>query len=114
MLLEGLHFKNGAIVAEVVTGSTLTELVVAADVAVMVESVPCRMMSKVVDELAEEYTGKDLCYKLNTDDYPNVASQSGIKTVPTLLFFKNREEQETLIGVVPKSTVSVTLDKYIE
>ncbi|KAI3513511.1 hypothetical protein L1887_20846 [Cichorium endivia] len=106
-------------VAEVVTGCTWTELVVAADVAVMVEfwateCVPCRMVSNVVDELAEEYAGKALCYKLNIDDYPNVASQYGIKTIPTLLFFKNGEEQETLIGVVPKSTVSATLDKYIE
>ncbi|CAI9266657.1 unnamed protein product [Lactuca saligna] len=101
---------------EVVTGCTWTELVVAADMAVMVEFwAPEReMISPVVDEVAREYAGKALCYRINTDDYPNVATQYGIKTIPTLLFFKNGEEQESLIGVVPKSTISATLHSYTQ
>ncbi|KAL4559188.1 hypothetical protein LXL04_031322 [Taraxacum kok-saghyz] len=100
---------------EVVTGCTWTELVVAADLAVMVEFwAPECGPSPVVDDVAREYAGKALFYRVNTDDYPNVATQYGIKSIPTLLFFKNGEEQESVNGVVPKSTISATLDKYTE
>ncbi|XP_057469585.1 thioredoxin M-type, chloroplastic-like [Actinidia eriantha] len=75
---------------------------------------PCRMISPVVDELAKEYAGKILCCKLNTDDCPNIATQYGIRSIPTVLFFKNGERKESIIGAVPKSTLTTTIEKYLE
>ncbi|ONK77416.1 uncharacterized protein A4U43_C02F6300 [Asparagus officinalis] len=74
---------------------------------------PCRMIAPVIDELAKEYAGKIACYKVNTDDCPNIASKYGIRSIPTVLFFKNGEKKESVIGAVPKSTLSATLEKYI-
>ncbi|KAM7253041.1 hypothetical protein ACFE04_025659 [Oxalis oulophora] len=75
---------------------------------------PCRMIAPVVDELAKEYAGKISCYKVNTDDCPNIATQYGIRSIPTVLFFKNGEKKESVIGAVPKTTLSATIDKYVE
>lgn len=71
------------------------------------------MIAPVVDELAKEYAGKIACYKVNTDDCPNIASQYGIRSIPTVLFFKDGQKKESVIGAVPKSTLSATIDKYI-
>lgn len=75
---------------------------------------PCRIIAPAIDELAKEYAGKISCYKVNTDESPNIAAKYGIRSIPTVLFFKNGEKKESVIGAVPKSTLSATIDKYIE
>ncbi|KAM7256823.1 hypothetical protein ACFE04_012564 [Oxalis oulophora] len=75
---------------------------------------PCRMIAPVIDELAKEYAGKIACFKVNTDDCPTIASQCGIRSIPTVLFFKNGEKKESVIGAVPKSTLSAAIDKYLD
>lgn len=75
---------------------------------------PCRMIAPVIEELAKEYSGKVACFKLNTDDHPNIATEYGIRSIPTVLFFKNGEKKESVIGAVPKSTLSATIEKYLE
>lgn len=72
------------------------------------------MIAPVVDELAKEYAGKILCCKVNTDDCPNIATQYGIRSIPTVLFFKKGEKKESVIGAVPKSTLSAAIDKYLD
>ncbi|KAJ6805869.1 thioredoxin M-type, chloroplastic-like [Iris pallida] len=74
---------------------------------------PCRMIAPVMDELAKEYVGKIACYKVNTDDCPKISSNYGIRSIPTILFFKNGEKKESVIGAVPKSTLAATIEKYI-
>ncbi|KAF3793165.1 Thioredoxin M-type [Nymphaea thermarum] len=74
---------------------------------------PCRMIAPVVDELAKEYAGRVACFKVNTDDWPSIATQYGIRSIPTVLLFKNGEKKETVIGAVPKSTLSTTIEKYL-
>ncbi|XP_038884238.1 thioredoxin M-type, chloroplastic-like [Benincasa hispida] len=102
-----------------VTESSWNNLVVESQKAVLVEfwapwCGPCKIIEPVIKELAAEYAGKIVCLKLNTDVSPNVASKYGIRSIPTVLFFKNGEKRESVIGAVPKSTLAATIDKYVE
>ncbi|KAL6905504.1 hypothetical protein ACP4OV_003105 [Aristida adscensionis] len=74
---------------------------------------PCRMIAPVIDELAKDYAGKIKCCKVNTDESPTVASTYGIRSIPTVLIFKAGEKKESVIGAVPKSTLTTIIDKYI-
>jgi thiol-disulfide isomerase/thioredoxin len=51
--------------------------------------------------------------KLNTDESPSVATEYGIRSIPTVMIFKNGQKLDTVIGAVPKSTLVTTIDKYI-
>lgn len=64
---------------------------------------PCRMIAPIVEELAEEYDGKIKVGKLDVDDNQQTAVKYGVRSIPTVLFFKNGEVAETVIGAVPKS-----------
>ena len=51
--------------------------------------------------------------KLNTDESPGIATEYGIRSIPTVMIFKNGVKVDTVIGAVPKSTLVATIDKYI-
>ena len=74
---------------------------------------PCRMVGPVVEELADIYAGKVKVVKLNTDENPNIASQYGIRSIPTLMIFKGGERVDMVVGAVPKSTLADTLEKHL-
>lgn len=74
---------------------------------------PCRMVAPVVDEIAEQYEGKIKVVKLNTDENPNIASQYGIRSIPTLMIFKGGQRVDMVVGAVPKTTLANTLEKYL-
>lgn len=74
---------------------------------------PCRMVAPIVDEIAREFEGKIRVFKLNTDENPNVASQYGIRSIPTLMIFKDGQKVDTVVGAVPKTTLSNTLSKFL-
>lgn len=74
---------------------------------------PCRMVSPVVDEIANQYDGKVKVVKVNTDENPTVASQYGIRSIPTLMIFKAGQRVDMVVGAVPKTTLSNTLEKYL-
>ncbi len=74
---------------------------------------PCRMVAPVVEEIAEQYKGQMKVVKVNTDDNPSVASKYGIRSIPTLMIFKGGQKVDMVVGAVPKSTLSTTIEKYI-
>jgi len=71
---------------------------------------PCRMVGPIVDELAGEYEGKAVIGKLNVDENPAIAENYGIRSIPTMLVFKNGEIVDKIVGAVPKTTISGKLD----
>ena len=74
---------------------------------------PCRMIAPVIEELAEEYEGKAVIAKVNTDEAPEIAGQFGIRSIPTVLFFKNGELVDQMIGAAPKAQYAAKLDALI-
>jgi len=74
---------------------------------------PCRMVAPVVDEIAEQYDGKVKVVKLNTDENPGIAGQYNIRSIPTLMIFKNGQRVEQVVGAVPKATLATTLEKFL-
>jgi thioredoxin 1 len=71
------------------------------------------MVAPIVDEIAKDFEGRIKVFKLNTDENPNVASQYGIRSIPTLMLFKDGQKVDTVVGAVPKTTLSGTIAKYL-
>lgn len=74
---------------------------------------PCRMLGPVVAELAEEYAGKVVVGKLNTDDNKETASAYRVSAIPTLLFFKGGKVVDTVVGVQSKAALKARLDALL-
>ena len=74
---------------------------------------PCRMVAPVVEEIAELYDGKLKVFKLNTDNNPATAGQYSIRSIPTLLVFKDGQRVDAVVGAVPKTTLATTIDKHL-
>ncbi|HEY4799128.1 MAG TPA: thioredoxin [Bacteroidia bacterium] len=70
---------------------------------------PCRMVGPVVEELAKEYEGKAVVGKMNVDHNPTVPTQFGIRSIPTILFFKNGQLVDRQVGAVPKAALETKL-----
>jgi len=64
---------------------------------------PCRMLSPIVDEIAEEMAGQVSVAKCNVDEADEVAMQFGIRSIPTLIFFKGGQPVDKLVGALPKA-----------
>ncbi len=64
---------------------------------------PCRMIAPIVEELANEYEGKVKIGKLDVDENQGVSIKYGVRSIPTLLIFKDGKVKDTVIGAVPKS-----------
>lgn len=62
---------------------------------------PCKMLGPVIEQLASDYDGKCVVGKVNVDDEPDLAQRYGIMSIPTVMFFKNGEEVDKKIGVMP-------------
>jgi len=74
---------------------------------------PCKMIAPVVDELSEEYAGKIAFHKLDVDENPTTAAKYGVRSIPTLLFFKGGKPVSSIIGAVPKREIKKRLDQVL-
>jgi thioredoxin 1 len=72
---------------------------------------PCRMMSPVIDELAEGYKGKVTFAKVNTDENQDIATRYQVMAIPTLLFFKDGKLADRKVGALPKKSLEAELTK---
>lgn len=101
-----------------VSDATFKEEVLESSVPVLVDfwapwCGPCRMVAPVVDEIAEQYAEQVKVVKVNTDENPGIASQYAIRSIPTLMIFKDGAKVDMGVGAVPKTTLANTLEKYI-
>jgi thioredoxin 1 len=75
--------------------------------------VPCRMLAPVVDTIAEEYNGRVKVLKLNTDDNIKTSGKYGIRSIPTLLLFKDGVVKEQIVGNSSQGTIAKMLDNHL-
>ncbi len=71
---------------------------------------PCRMVTPVIDKLAQKYQGKFKFCKLNVDENPKTATKFRVMSIPTLMFFKNGQVADTVIGAVPEGVLQPKID----
>lgn len=74
---------------------------------------PCKMLAPTVEELAGEYEGKIVVGKVNVDDNPQTATKYGIRGIPTLLFFKDGQVVQQLVGVKSKAEIKKVIDENL-
>lgn len=72
---------------------------------------PCKMMAPILNEVAEATEGTATIYKLNVDEQQQVAAQFGIRSIPTMILFKDGKEMERIIGVKSKEAVIASINK---
>jgi thioredoxin 1 len=74
---------------------------------------PCRMVAPVIEGLETKYDGKVKFCRLNVDENPQTAAKYRIMSIPTLMFFKNGEVADTVIGAVPERVLQPKLDALL-
>ncbi|MCX2727301.1 thioredoxin [Thermomicrobium sp. 4228-Ro] len=74
---------------------------------------PCRMIAPILEEIAEEKTGKLKVAKVNVDENMQVAMQHGISSIPTLILYKNGKPVERMIGAMPKQRLLQQIEKHL-
>ena len=74
---------------------------------------PCRALAPVVEELAHEFAGKAVVGKCNVDDCDDLPMTFGIRSIPTLLFFKNGQLVDKLVGAAPKADIAAKLNSLL-
>jgi thioredoxin 1 len=74
---------------------------------------PCRMVAPSLEKLAGEYGGKLLVAKVNTDDNPEYAMKYGVQGIPTLLFVRNGQEVDRIVGAAPYPMIKARIDTVL-
>jgi len=74
---------------------------------------PCRMIAPAIEQLAGEFEGRAVVAKMDVDHNPQVPMQFGVRSIPTLLFFKDGQVVDQLVGAVPKKQLANKLDTLV-
>ncbi len=74
---------------------------------------PCKMIAPAIEELAADFDGKAKVAKVNVDEQPNLAQQFGVRSIPTLLFFRDGKVAEQLVGAAQKDALAEKLTSLI-
>lgn len=74
---------------------------------------PCRMIAPSVEAVAEQFNGKAKVFKMDVDNNMDTPSRYGIKGIPTLILFKNGQEQERVVGAVSRDAIARLIEKYV-
>ena len=101
-----------------ITDDSYNEIVMKAEVPVLLDFYaewcgPCKILGPIIDELAEEYDGRALVAKVNTEVNPKLSQHFKIKSIPTILFINNGLLVERFSGLIPKPNLAEILDEYI-
>lgn len=101
-----------------VTDSTFEEEIVKSDKPVVVDfwavwCGPCKMIAPIMEEFADEYSGKIKIAKVDVDNNPNIAVKFGIRSIPTVMFFKDGKIVDQIIGAMPKSHFEDRIQKLL-
>ena len=101
-----------------VSESSWDEEVINSDLPVMVDfwaewCGPCKMIAPAVHDLAEEYTGKMNVAKVDVDNAPNIAMKYGIRSIPALIFFKDGQPVDQVVGALPKGALKKKIDSVL-
>jgi len=102
-----------------VTDANFNEMVSSSEVPVLLDFYadwcgPCKMLSPIIDELAEAYEGKALVAKVNTEQNPGLSQHFKIKSIPALFIINKGHVQERFQGAIPKPNLEEILDEYLE
>jgi thioredoxin 1 len=100
---------------QVVTDATFEETIKNSGTPVLVDfwapwCGPCRMVAPILDEIGKEQAGKLTIAKLNVDENPRTAAAFGIRSIPTMMLFKDGKPVQTLIGALPKSAILAKIE----
>ena len=101
-----------------ITDSNFDSIVAKSDIPVLVDfwapwCGPCRQIGPIIEQLAEQYTGKIKVGKVNVDENQEIASQQGISGIPAIILFSNGERVDELIGAAPKSAFEKMIDRHL-
>ena len=101
-----------------VDGTNFETEVIKSDVPVLVDfwapwCNPCKLIGPIIDELATDYAGKVKMTKINVDDNQQLASQFGIRGIPTVMIFKDGKVTGSFVGVRPKEDLVTALDQVV-
>ncbi len=104
--------------ANIFNESNFEQEVLQSDLPVMVDFYadwcgPCKMVGPIVEQLAEEYAGKIKVGKINVDENMTLASQYRIMSIPAIMFFKNGQVADQIIGLVPKPQMAAKIDALL-
>jgi len=102
-----------------ITESNFNDEVIKSDLPVLIDfwavwCGPCKMVAPVVEDLAKEYQGRIKVGKCDVDSNQQIAISYGIRSIPTLLIFKNGQVAKQIVGAVPKQHVAAQLNEVLE
>ncbi len=110
--------KKPAFLTPQITDQTFNDQVVKSQIPVLLDFYadwcgPCKVLGPIIDELSEEYNGRVLVAKVDTERNPQLSAHFKIKSIPTMLIFNKGELVEKYNGLVPKPNLEEILDAYL-